>query len=348
VAAPEPLLPEPHVLGHAATPQEPRQNADTAFPLVGVRYRSPAEARAAADRSGWKMLRSEVRQQLASGKDVEAVHAEAASFAAKRFNLTEERAEAAVRQVVQEIVQGPPTENGDPAATSEEEPPGFTTDDEDRAARVESGFPPDCWLSWETAERWRGLDYPTRPSAEAVRQWIDLASRARKYAVILKHPDTAERLREELLADAGLLDAELGRLLGEAPADPRRVEIEAARKELARFLRRHAAPPPCQLGDNGNDPPDCVISMGERQYRINGSDPLVVTAPEDCVLKAFLGQPAMDEPTLKLKTKIEEAAKVLRALEKGYGKVFAPAIRLAGKKGTGGYHVRIKARIEPA
>jgi hypothetical protein len=87
-----------------------------------------------------------------------------------------------------------------------------------------------------------------------------------------------------------------------------------------------------------------VLSLGARQYRIGKCRPLAVTPTEDAVLQAFLDSPAMNDPTLKAKTKQDEPGKVLRRLRTKYDGIFAPAIDTPGGNGKGGYHVRITSK----
>jgi hypothetical protein len=87
-----------------------------------------------------------------------------------------------------------------------------------------------------------------------------------------------------------------------------------------------------------------VVSLGARQYRIGKTRPLAVTPTEDAVLQAFLDTPAMNDPTLKAKTKQDDPGKVLRRLQTKYDGIFAPAIDTPGGKVKGGYHVRITSK----
>ena len=65
--------------------------------------------------------------------------------------------------------------------------------------------------------------------------------------------------------------------------------------------------------------------------------PLAVNHSEDRVLRAFVGCPALDTEGLKDKCRGLDAVYVIRQLRKKYDGQFAPAIRLAGGKGKGGY-----------
>jgi hypothetical protein len=90
-------------------------------------------------------------------------------------------------------------------------------------------------------------------------------------------------------------------------------------------------------------PKATILALGERVYQIGDSDLFHLTDNEDSILQAFLeqGPGTMDQPTLDNRSGITDAAKILRKLQKRYGGIFAPAITCPGRKGRGGYHVRI-------
>lgn len=93
------------------------------------------------------------------------------------------------------------------------------------------------------------------------------------------------------------------------------------------------------------DPPDTIIRCGDQSYRINNAAALRVSDNEDTVLQAFLGNETLDEPALRKASGLTNpgvAAKILRELATKYDQQFAPAIRLPGGKGKGGYNVRIR------
>jgi hypothetical protein len=97
-------------------------------------------------------------------------------------------------------------------------------------------------------------------------------------------------------------------------------------------------------------PNDCIVSPGDRVYRIGKSDPVEVSVSEDCLLQAFIDQPTMRLKTQANKTKLgeENSQRTLKRLTETHGGRFAPAIKMAGKKGQGGYHVHIcRARPMP-
>jgi hypothetical protein len=94
----------------------------------------------------------------------------------------------------------------------------------------------------------------------------------------------------------------------------------------------------------GPQPPaqaDEIVSLGNRAYKVGNSEPVIVTESEDDVFQAFLENEAMDQATLCEKAGHEP--RVLRAIIYKYRGVFAPAIRMPGKKGIGGYYVKIRA-----
>jgi hypothetical protein len=86
-----------------------------------------------------------------------------------------------------------------------------------------------------------------------------------------------------------------------------------------------------------------IISLGNRQYRIGDYPPVIVTDNEDTVLQALAEQPAMDEPALRERSGLENAAKILRDLRTKYKRIFQAAVRTPGRKGQGGYYAVIKS-----
>jgi hypothetical protein len=69
--------------------------------------------------------------------------------------------------------------------------------------------------------------------------------------------------------------------------------------------------------------------------------PVAVSATEDAVLRAFLSRPAMILPDLADRAGVLEPGKVLARLVTRYDGRFAPAIHRPGRRGGGGYYVRI-------
>lgn len=84
-----------------------------------------------------------------------------------------------------------------------------------------------------------------------------------------------------------------------------------------------------------------IIHLGQKLYKISRSEPIVVTDVEDAVLQAFIKNPGMDNAQLVEKSGYPNAANILRAFVKKHNGIFAPAIRLPGGKGKGGYSVAI-------
>jgi hypothetical protein len=85
-----------------------------------------------------------------------------------------------------------------------------------------------------------------------------------------------------------------------------------------------------------------ILYFGEALYKIGSTSPKTLEFTEDTVLQAFLERPNMQTEMLKNTSGITKAPEVLRNLAKKYDGIFAPAIDLPGKKGRGGYTVRIR------
>jgi hypothetical protein len=81
---------------------------------------------------------------------------------------------------------------------------------------------------------------------------------------------------------------------------------------------------------------------GEKAYSIGGSAPLSVTDAEHAILQEFITTSTMDSESLQHRVGNPRAPRTLRDLVARYGRIFAPAIHLPGKKGKGGYHVSIR------
>lgn len=104
------------------------------------------------------------------------------------------------------------------------------------------------------------------------------------------------------------------------------------------------------LGDKGTAPPDeeppprnrpPVWYHGGQGYSLDG-DPIALTEEEHKVLKAFAANPtAMTKPELAEAADVENVPRVLADLTKRYNGVFGPAIRRPGRKGQGGYFIRV-------
>ncbi len=82
--------------------------------------------------------------------------------------------------------------------------------------------------------------------------------------------------------------------------------------------------------------------LGEKAYSIGSSAPITVTYPEHAILQEFIATPSLDTEQLQTKAGNERAPRILGQLTKKYNAIFAPAIRLPGGKGKGGYHVSIQ------
>jgi hypothetical protein len=93
-----------------------------------------------------------------------------------------------------------------------------------------------------------------------------------------------------------------------------------------------------------------IIALGEQRYCVAGHDPVKVNEREDVLFQSFLRKTPLSKPELADATGMqgEDAVTVLRSL-KGtnrrspkYNGIFAPAIRLPGRRGAGSYHVSIQ------
>lgn len=120
--------------------------------------------------------------------------------------------------------------------------------------------------------------------------------------------------------------------------------IAGAVVEAAAFLESACGSAPdgrsgTQAGASAPD--NVIVSMGNRQYRVGAGGPVVLTDRQDAVLQAFLDQPAMDNRMLVGTSKVDDAAKVLRDIRNKYPS-FAAAIRVPGRKNSGGYRVAIR------
>ena len=120
------------------------------------------------------------------------------------------------------------------------------------------------------------------------------------------------------------------------PQKPHPVSIEAIApaviqsiKEATGLQKRPASEP-------------TIIFLGNRTYRVDDGDPVVIDMNEDNVLQAFLKSPALLLAMLIDKSGVPNAQKILSNLTTKYNRRFAPAIRLPGGKARGGYHVRIQ------
>jgi hypothetical protein len=88
------------------------------------------------------------------------------------------------------------------------------------------------------------------------------------------------------------------------------------------------------------DPP-AVVHLGGGAYLLPGEEfAVAVSFVEDCVLECFLKYPALSLRDLVRVSGIKHAAKVLRRLLDKYP-AMRQAVRMAGKKGAGGYAVRV-------
>jgi hypothetical protein len=145
--------------------------------------------------------------------------------------------------------------------------------------------------------------------------------------------------------------------------------VEAARLVEARHTGQHldhdrpeAEPPEAQEIPMRRAPArravptltDVIISLGERLYKVGDRDPILVTDNEDNTLLTCLeGQPAGEDLFVLDFDKLTDGgahvsqASTLNRLQTKYEGYFAGAIRLPGRKGGGGYKVRIRRQGGP-
>jgi hypothetical protein len=87
-------------------------------------------------------------------------------------------------------------------------------------------------------------------------------------------------------------------------------------------------------------------TLGSRVFQLGEDEPFTVTPRENDVLEAFIGMPAMDERTLRQRSRQEEAAKILRNLRRrslnGTDGYLMTAISCPGGKSQGGYRVAVE------
>jgi hypothetical protein len=99
------------------------------------------------------------------------------------------------------------------------------------------------------------------------------------------------------------------------------------------------------------DQPHVILRVGPNCWLPPGGRwPLSLTFREDCVLQTFLTRPCLSLPELEKVSGVSHAAKVLTRLAEKYDRAFAPALRLPGGKGRGGYgaNVRVADGSRPA
>jgi len=87
-----------------------------------------------------------------------------------------------------------------------------------------------------------------------------------------------------------------------------------------------------------------IIFLAERLYRIPGHKQVEVTDAEDSVLQSFLDTPTMTLPTIREKSGLADPdiKSAIRGLRQKYDGCFADAIDCPGRKGNGGYTVRVR------
>jgi hypothetical protein len=202
----------------------------------------------------------------------------------------------------------------------------------------------DDWLGlaqhWADPARWRPpftMPPAERPEGEAPRPDVPCA--------------------REWVAHAHLLLGALPEPLPGVPPEPTGpMSAQGCLAHLRRPQDVVRAAMPTKTGSEGGQaaagrtPDTCIVSLGSLAYRIGDHPPVTVSDREDTLLQAFLDSPTMNKPQLAERTGLgaEVAVGLLRGL-RGTGKrkakyegIFAPAIRMPGGKGQGGYHVNIR------
>jgi hypothetical protein len=85
-----------------------------------------------------------------------------------------------------------------------------------------------------------------------------------------------------------------------------------------------------------------IISLGNKRYQIDGSQPVTLEFNQDVLLQAFLEKPSMNKRQLIGKT-FTDAPRVLKRLKEKYPDTLGQAITLPGGRGKGGYFVHIRS-----
>jgi len=127
------------------------------------------------------------------------------------------------------------------------------------------------------------------------------------------------------------------------PVEPRPADCEQEADTVDLISKEMIAKPRASQ-TAAADPPNTITSLGNRNYAINGKTQHV-TPVEDAVLTAVLEADGhVDSDGLIRKSGHGSACKIIRGLRRKYGGHLAPAITLPGRKGKGGYVVRIRRR----
>jgi hypothetical protein len=126
--------------------------------------------------------------------------------------------------------------------------------------------------------------------------------------------------------------------------------ILEALKDIANAIRELKGSPrggvPTIQGPETNapaqdEPAKTIVFQGKGVYVV-GRNQFRVTEQEDCVLQAFLEQPAMTKDELTAISGTEKAVDILRALRTTkYDGAFTGAISMPGGRGRGGYRVQV-------
>jgi hypothetical protein len=100
--------------------------------------------------------------------------------------------------------------------------------------------------------------------------------------------------------------------------------------------------PPAESGPTKERQVSPILALGNRRYAVSGHGAVTVTYNQDLALQAFLSAGSLDKPLLQ--NTFNDAPRVLRQLKKQYPDTLGKRIFLPGKKGQGGYAVKIREK----
>jgi uncharacterized protein YqgQ len=146
-----------------------------------------------------------------------------------------------------------------------------------------------------------------------------------------------ERLAELKQANRNMLGA---------AATLNELAFRAAEKAANRAFRRISA---ClQSPEDFGKPAPVMVYFGNRRYQIADGPTVMLTSSEDAVLKSFFlsamrgPDKVLEKPELVNKSGYADAARILKRIKEKYADTLGLAIKLPGRKGLGGYCVRIE------
>lgn len=148
----------------------------------------------------------------------------------------------------------------------------------------------------------------------------------------------AERI-DELAADC---DATIGVLSRLTKRIGEKLKLPMAARDRAETTPNRPDNPTVEPSDE----PACIVSLGNRSYRVGTNDAVNVNFSQNNVLQAFLNHGSMDLPLLVDNSRVQHPYKVLKGLQKlpGWGK----CIHISSDKELGGCTVSIKAAEQVA